>query len=245
MAEARDSDVDLDALAAAYRHRPPSDASLERARRSGSGLQGGSLILDVGGGPGHHAALWADQGHRAVIVDPAVAVTGPAGERAVQLVRGRSQALPFCDETFDLAWFHFSLHYGDWERALDEALRVVRPGGLVEVWTLADDHHDTSMLGRWFPSVPALDRERFPTAAAIEARLAAAGHTVERNHQVEARRISAGEWIAAVSAGYVSTLQLVGREELDDGLGAFATAHPHADEEVVYELRLERFVARR
>lgn len=244
MAEPNDR-VDLGSLAAAYRHRPPSDESLGRARRVGSELPGGSLILDVGGGPGHHAAVWASQGHVPVIVDPVVAVTGPAREGAVPIVRGVSQALPFHTGTFDLVWFHLSLHYGDWTRAIDEALRVARPIGRIEVWTLADDHHEGSMLARWFPSVPGLDADRFPPVAAIEHHLVTKRYRVFRSHHVEARRMAAGRWIEAVSAGFVSTLQLVGDDELATGLAAFAAAHPDPGEEVEYELRLERLVARR
>lgn len=242
---ADDTGVDLDALAEAYRHRPPSADSLERARGAGDALAPGSVILDVGGGPGHHAAVWAWQGHRPVIVDPAAPVTGPAAEGAVPVVRGVSQALPFRDAVFDLVWFHLSLHYGDWHTAVDEALRVARPGGSIEIWTLAGDHHESSMLARWFPSVPDLDATRFPASAEIAARLGAGGALVTLSHKVEHRQRTAGEWADAVAAGFVSTLQLVSDEELAEGLDAFRTAHPDPSEMIVYELRLDRLLARR
>lgn len=237
--------IDLDALALAYRHRPPSDDSMARARVAGEALAAGSMILDVGGGPGHHAAVWSGQGHRPVIADPALPVTGPAAEGAVAVVRAVSQALPFRDATFDLVWFHLSLHYGDWRRAIDEALRVARPGGGIEVWTLADDHHGSSMLARWFPSVPALDAGRFPPTADVAAYLEAAGTSVRHGGAVELRERTAGEWAAAVEAGFVSTLQLIGEDELADGLAAFRTGHPDPAEPITYELRLDRLVARR
>jgi SAM-dependent methyltransferase len=240
-----DEGIDLDALALAYRHRQASASSLHRARVVGDALPPGSAILDIGGGPGYHAAVWAAQGHRPVIVDPAAAVTGPSAEGTVVVVRAVSQALPFRDGSFGLAWFHLSLHYGDWRRAIDEALRVTSPGGRIEIWTLAEDHHETSMLARWFPSVPALDAGRFPASADIEGHLEAAGASVTRSNALERREKTAGEWADAVEAGFVSTLQLVGDDELLAGLAAFRAAHPDPGEEITYELRLDRLVVRR
>jgi SAM-dependent methyltransferase len=245
MAEDQPPLVDLDVLATAYRHRPPSDASLARASVAGDDLAPGSLILDVGGGPGYHAAVWARQGHRPVVLDPAAAVTGPAARRAVPVVRGLSQAMPFRDGPFDLVWFHLSLHYGDWRRALDEALRVARFDARIEIWTLADDHHDSSMLARWFPSVPTLDARRFPVVAHVEALLADSGASVTRARAVEERSRTVGDWAAAVAAGFVSTLQLVDEGEFTAGIAAFREAHPDSDEVLSYELKLDQLVARR
>lgn len=238
------AEVDLAALAQGYRHRPPSPASLERARATGSELRTGSTILDVGGGPGHHAAVWADQGHWPIILDPDAGMTRPAREREIAVVLGVSQALPFGEEAFDLAWFHLSIHYGAWRIAVDEAQRVTRRGGRIEIWTLAADHHDASLLARWFPSIAAIDAARFPDGAELEYLLAEKGSSVERTHAVEQRTRTAGEWAEAVEAGFVSTLQLLDDEERVAGLAAFRRAHPDPSVEITYELRLDRVVAR-
>lgn len=238
-------EVDLAALATGYRHRPPSSASLQRARATGSELPSGSRILDVGGGHGHHASVWADQGHWPIVVDPASEMIRPARERHIAVVLGVSQALPFADGAFDLAWFHLSIHYGDWRTAVDEARRATRSGGRIEIWTLATDHHDTSLLARWFPSVAAIDASRFPDGAELESFLAAKGSSVERSQVIEERMRSAGAWAEAVDAGFVSTLQLLDDAERAEGMEAFRLAHPDPDEEITYELRLDRVVAQR
>lgn len=237
------AEVDLDRLATGYRHRPPSHASLERARLAGEGLHSGSAILDVGGGPGYHAGVWRDLGHRPVVLDPAGEMIRPAVERGITVVRGVSQALPFRDKSFDLAWFHLSLHYGDWAVAVDEAVRVTKRGGRVEIWTLAPDHHATSMLARWFPSVADVDTARFPESPAVEAYLRKATHTVDRTAVIEHKAPTAGEWVAAVEAGFVSTLQFVAEDELRTGIAAFWGAHPDPAVEVGYDLRLDHIVA--
>ncbi len=238
-------DVDLGRLAKGYRHRPPSDASLARARSAGSELQPGSTILDVGGGPGHHAAVWSEQGHTPIVLDPGTDMTKPARDRSMTVVRGLSQELPFGDERFDLVWFHLSIHYGDWRAAIDEALRAVRRHGRIEIWTLASDHHDNSLLAQWFPAVAVIDRTRFPAGADIEAYLATRGSSVQRSHVIEQRTRTAGEWADAVEAGFVSTLQLVDEAELETGLAAFQQAHPDPSVGIGYELRFDRVVAQR
>ena len=65
-----------------------------------------------------------DLGHRPVVLDPAREMIRPAAERGITVVRGVSQAMPFRDKSFDLAWFHLSLHYGNWAEAVDESIRV-------------------------------------------------------------------------------------------------------------------------
>lgn len=237
------AEIDLDRLAAGYRHRPPSHASLERARLAGEGLHSGSAILDVGGGPGHHSGVWRDLGHRPVVLDPAREMIRPAVERGITVVRGVSQALPFRDKSFDLAWFHLSLHYGDWPLAVDEAVRVTKRGGRVEIWTLAPDHHTTSMLARWFPSVTAVDAARFPESPTVEAYLRKATDEVDRTTVIEHKAPTAGEWVAAVEAGFVSTLQFVDAHELRTGIAAFCAANPDPAVEVAYQLRLDHIVA--
>lgn len=237
------AEVDLSRLAAGYRYREASTASLDRARATGADLPARARIVDIGGGPGHHAAVWADQGHFPVVLDPAADMTRPARDRGLTVVLGVSQAMPFQDEAFDLAWFHLSLHYGDWRLAVSEAVRVTGQVGRVEIWTLAADHHAVSLLARWFPSVQSIDDARFPDSMAVETYLDDRVRSVTRTKVVEYKRWAAGEWATAAEAGFVSTLQLVGTEELEAGLAAFGEEYPDPSTEITYELRFDRVVA--
>jgi len=239
------ADIDLGRLARGYAHRAPSEESLDRARAATDGLPMPATILDIGGGPGHHAAVWAEEGHHPVVLDPAAEMVRSAAIRGVAVILGLSQAMPLRDVSFDLAWFHLSLHYGDWRRSLDEAARVIVPDGRIEIWTLGADHHDQSMLSRWFPSVPRLDRERFPEVDDVRDHLEALGATVTVGKVVEQKSRPAGEWAAAAKAGFVSTLQLVDMAEFEAGMDAFRQANPDTSAEIAYELRFNRIVASR
>lgn len=239
------ADVDLDRLASAYRFRPASPASLERAERAGSRLTPGARILDIGGGPGNHTAVWASQGHHPIVLDPSYAMLVTAHTRRLEAVAGCAQAIPFRPRRFALVWFHLSIHYGDWHRALDEALRVLDDGGRVEIWTLGEDHHAQSNLARWFPSVAEIDARRFPDPGAVASYLEHRMSLVVATYPHETVTRPAGAWVEAVEAGFVSTLHLLSHEERSVGIEAIRRTYPDPTEQISYELHFTRITADR
>ena len=239
------TEVDLDRLAEGYRHRPASVASLERAHAAGSSLVRGARVLDVGGGPGNHAAVWQRQGLNAVVLDPSAAMLAYGRRHDLRGVRGTAQAMPFRVHRFALVWFHLSIHYGDWRAAIDESVRVLDDRGSVEIWTLGPDHHERSMLARWFPSVPRIDAHRFPHPEALAGYLSGQVPDVSVTHPVEEVARPSGSWLQAVEAGFISTLQLLSEDERSAGIEAFRRAHPDPDEEIAYQLHFTRIVGAR
>ena len=126
-------DVHLfDRLAPVYdRVRPPLDPALvdgwlAHAERPVERL------LDVGGGPGT-AASAASVDERTV-VDPSTRMLARAERKGLATERGVAEDLPVEDESVDAVLFVYSLHHTeDAGRALAEAARVLRPGGVVVV----------------------------------------------------------------------------------------------------------------
>ena len=235
-------DVNLDRLAWAYRHRPASAASLARAEAAGFGLERGTWVLDVGGGPGNHSAVWGGQGLRPVVLDPSSVMLATARDRDLIGVRALAQALPFNSGHFALVWFHLSIHYGDWQASIDEAMRVLAEGGRVEIWTLGPDHHEQSLLAQWFPSVPGIEVGRFLEPDAVVTYLGDRIDVAQASSDVEIVVRPAGEWIRAVEAGFISTLQLLAEEERADGIAAIRKAYPDLQKEISYQLRFTRIV---
>lgn len=224
-------DIDLADLAAAYRLRPMSEAATARAAAAASASL--DPLLDVGGGPGHHAGVWAGMGRSAVVVDISEAMVKKASEhRHVVVARGAAESLPFTDNAFGLAYFHMSIHYGDWRRALSEAVRVVRGGGRIEVWTFNPSAMHETSLGRWFPTVASLDRERFPDPSDLASHCAKSVASVDVCTTDETIIRTARAWEEAVRGRFVSTLQLIDESELESGIRNFREEYP--DDESVY-----------
>ncbi len=185
--------------------------------------------------------MWSEDGQHPVVVDLSSRMLGRTVDRArLGLVRAESQRLPFQNDSCGLAYFHLSIHYGSWEMAIDEAFRVVVPGGRVVVWTIAPAAMEHSSLGRWFPKVVEIDSARFPDPGAIASRCVSLGGSTEVSITNEPISRRAGDWREAVRGRFVSTLQLLDDREIDEGLARFTSEFPDDDSEYHYELELTR-----
>ena len=97
----------------------------------------GDLALDVATGTGNTALALAPHVRRVVgldltreMLDVAVRVAGEKGIKNVEWVLGDAEALPFADETFELYTARAAPHhFHDFEAFLNEANRVLVPGG--------------------------------------------------------------------------------------------------------------------
>lgn len=100
------------------------------------GLRRDASILDVGCGTGIAAAPFAANGFAVTGVDSSEAmlekarVAIPQGE----FVQAPAESLPFTDGRFDVVISAQAFHWFDRAKALDEAIRVLRPGGIVAIW---------------------------------------------------------------------------------------------------------------
>lgn len=235
------SRIDLDDLSGAYRHRPITEAGERRARISASGLSG--MALDLGGGTGSHALVLADAGLDPVVVDLNASMCQAARARSVATVRATNERLPFRDRSVCLAYSHLSIHYGDWKLTLDEAARVVERGGRIDIWTFGPDAVMRSSLARWFPTVGQIDRERFPDPAQLRDHLEGTCEAVAVETHDDTIERRAGDWVEAVRAKFVSTLQLVEPDEIERGLEQFVRHHPDPDDTYRYVLEYRRITA--
>lgn len=239
------AEVDLEVLAAGYRYRPATAAALQRPVRAASGLARGSVVVDVGGGQGEHAAVFAGLGHGTVVVDPGYTMIRRAQRRS-PVVAGRGGALPLADESVALLYSHLSIHYFDVSAFLGEAYRVLRRGHRLWIWTMGPRHFESSFMARFFPDVVAIDTARFPDPEGVAESLSehdmrCVAHEVE----VEPKRVAAGQWREFMAAGAISSWQLLSDDARADGLAAFDRAFPDPHEQIVYELRFDVIVAER
>lgn len=111
----------------------------------------GTVVLDVGGGPGYFADEFGRAGARYLPVEPDPSEMHAAGLRVAGAVRGSGMALPFRDDAVEVC---ISSNVAEhvprpWVMA-EEMLRVVKPGGLMvfsyTVWFGPFGGHET---GPW------------------------------------------------------------------------------------------------
>ncbi len=116
-------------------------------------LPAGSLILDAGCGTGEHTFRLAELGHRCVGVDLSPYTVQRAAERAqarglgsrVRFIRGSLDQLDFPACHFDAIHCRGVLmHIPQWERAVADLCRVLRPGGKLVI--LESNHRSVESL---------------------------------------------------------------------------------------------------
>lgn len=151
----------------------------------------GRAVLDVGCGAGHlvrwlrsagAAVTGAECGdemrRRAIAADP---------EHADDYVDAEGQQLPFGPESFDVVIYSYSLHHvpvPELPRALDEARRVLRPGGLLIVIEPAVDPPGRAIAA----SVVDETAERTAAQAALSDAAAHGFESVRRDEYATERR---------------------------------------------------------
>jgi ubiquinone/menaquinone biosynthesis C-methylase UbiE len=134
-----------------YAAESQSDETRERFERvrdralelmAEEGARGPFDVIDIGCGAGTQALLWATLGHRVRALDVNAPLVSIGRERAAQArldVRfdvGTATALPYPDASAEVVLMPELLeHVPEWERCLEEAVRVTRPGGLLYLST--------------------------------------------------------------------------------------------------------------
>lgn len=98
-------------------------------------------VADIGCGPGAQSAVWLEEGHHVHGLDVSEAFVEEARARLGQsplaeFELGSATALPWDDASMDVCILPELLeHVAEWESCLQEAARVLKPGGLLFVST--------------------------------------------------------------------------------------------------------------
>jgi SAM-dependent methyltransferase len=199
----------------------------------------GRRVLDIGCGTGRFleqlagvAKAWGVE-RSPEMLNVARTRVGSAG-----LKLGSAEELPFKDAWFERATMWLVAHLLDRPRAFAEAHRVLTPDGRFAVATFDPSYFDEFWLNELFPSMEAVDRERFPTAAALEAELRGAGFDVRLVLLSQAGSLSREDALERIRGKHISTFDLISDDEYAAGL---ARAERELPERVDY--RVEWLVA--
>lgn len=120
-------------------------------------------VLDVGCGAGTQSQFWLEHGHRYWGIDINDPLIQLARRRATEMGSqarfdvGTATALPCANESVDVCLLPELLeHVADWQGCVDEAIRVLRPGGLIYINTsskLCPKQQEFNLpLYSWYPA---------------------------------------------------------------------------------------------
>jgi SAM-dependent methyltransferase len=219
------SGVDFGPRAASYdRLRPQDEAWWERFRALvAQGDLRGRRVLDVGCGTGALAAALAEHAQARVWGVEAspemLAVARARVPRGVGLRLGRAEALPFRDRWFERVVFSLVLHLVDRPAALAEAHRVLGADGRVAIATFSHGHFDRWWAAPFFPSLPDVDRARFPSEEELVNELAGAGfEDVLVTPLTASTTIDRATALAKLRGRHISTFDLLDEAEIEQGI---------------------------
>jgi len=183
--------VDYDRIAPTYNQRYEAshmDGVLTALRTLVRDLEA-DRILEVGCGTGRWLADLNPERRQVVGLDPSSGMLEEAGKRNhhFQLVRGRSEQLPFPAEAFDLVFCVNAIHHFDDPQAfISEARRLLGSGGaLAVVGSEPHGRRDEWYVYDFFDGTHETDLERFPTWDDVANWMTASGFPQVEKHVVE------------------------------------------------------------
>ncbi|MFI1091170.1 class I SAM-dependent methyltransferase [Streptomyces sp. NPDC020917] len=205
-------------------------------------------VLDVGGGPGVHAAWLVADGHRVHLVDPVARHVEQAAATGCTAETGDARELRAETDSYDvvllLGPLYHLLERADRDRALAEARRVVKPGGLVAAAAIGRyaslfEHTATTFLtrepvreavadilvtGRHEPGRKGFTAAYFHTAEGLAEEMAAAGL-----HDVAVHGIEGPAWSLLKAAEQHTGTPLLDSPMFQAALTAARLADPYPD----------------
>jgi ubiquinone/menaquinone biosynthesis C-methylase UbiE len=214
----------------ALRHDIPADEDLGRLLAE----RGGKLsVLDLACGTGNYlvrqVAAYPGSGIEWTGVDKSEEMLARARTKGLpaRLLRGDAADLPLDDASVDYVKIRFAFHhFVDKERAAGEVLRVLRPGGALSIHHLAHDYMRRFWTQEFFPSIEAIDRERFMSTFDIHRLLSRLGFAVSARIETFVKGYDYPLMISETLNRDMSQLNLISDEEYEAGLARLRKEEP-------------------
>lgn len=191
----------------------------------------GRRVLDIGCGTGRAAEALVERGSRVWGVEPEPEMAALARERVSTVKVAPAEQLPFKDGWFERALMWLVVHLVDRPRAFAEAARALRDDGRLAIGTFHPEHFERYWLKPFFPSLEEIDKARFPTPDELDSELTAAGFArVEQHRLKQTGSVDREVAVERVRRRFISPLQLLDDDELEEGLARMESELPERNE---------------
>ncbi|MDX6632915.1 MAG: hypothetical protein QOG09_1521 [Solirubrobacterales bacterium] len=239
--------------------QPASDDLVEAI-----GIEKGMDVLDVATGNGNAAIRAAERGANVTGSDITSEWFTAARRRAkkagvaVEWVEADAEELPFDDDSFDCVISVFGVMFAPrHQRAADELIRVLRPGGSIGIASWTPDGVGGQLFkisGAYAPPPPSYAQPptRWGNERHVRKLLSPAGLTLElTRHQVEFRADSAEDYVSFLEANFgpmVAAQERLNKQQWEEMraefLDLFSTANKLGEEGFAFDQEYLRVVGR-
>ncbi len=123
----------------------------------------GRRLADIGGGTGNYSRALAKLGWEPLVIDRQPEMLAHARAKGLSTLEAAAESLPLADAEFDAALMVSMLHHTEDQRAaLEEAKRILRPGGRLAIKMFTRDDVEDLWLNDYFPCTRAWMDETHP-----------------------------------------------------------------------------------
>ncbi len=244
--------LNYDQIAPFYNQRYPNSQQWERGQAllDLAGQVKAKNILEVGSGTGFWLNLLSEKAKGLYGLDYSMGMIQQAKEQPapLRLTHGTSIQLPYSSSAFDMLYCVDAIHhFGDHRAFINEAFRVLKPGGALAI--IGHDPHEAGASSwyvyNYFDDVYDTDLRRYPSGGAVLTLMEKAGFAEVSSQVVERiQNLHVGEAVLKdpfLKHNATSQLALLSEEKYQAGMERIRAALEEAkerNEKVVFQSNL-------